>query len=196
MIDVWNAEHQGYIRRTRVGMQALGIPQKALEILIFQPVALKLQGSIVEGGMAGGNTILLADVREEVGAAAARFFYLRKPAGATLEFDLDLARRSDPENPFAAVMQALQGADEMAGAGSAGEITAPAQTALLGRLAALPDEIRAAAREREPARLTRYATEVAAAFGRVRAEGLGDPALGRATATVLRNALRVIGAVG
>lgn len=195
MIDVWNAEHQGYVQRTRAGIAALGIPQSTLEILIFQPVALKLQGSIVEGASAGGNTILLQDVIEEVGAAAARFFYLRKPAGTMLELDLDLARSPEASNPFVAVRQALSAAAERAGEGDVAAPRSPACAELMQRLASLPDEIRAAAREREPARLSRYLTDVAAAFERVRAENLADPVLSRATGIVLRNALRVIGAV-
>jgi arginyl-tRNA synthetase len=191
MIDVWNAEHAGYVQRTRAGIEALGIPEEDLEILIFQPVALKVQGTVVEGAMLAGNIVLLREVIEEVGRDAARFFYLRKPAGATLELDLDLAKRQDAENPYVAVRDAWRSANS--GGSGDGTDDAGAQ-ALLRRLATFPDEIRGAARERDAYRLTRYAVETAAAYERLRADrGSAPEKLARATAIVLRNTLRVIG---
>lgn len=201
LIDIWNAEHEGYARRTRAGLHALGIEASALEILIFQGVALKLQGSILEAGAIGGNTVLLEDVIEEVGAEVARFFYLRRPAGSPLEFDLDLARLQTAENPFFAVRETVRRTGEIGAAGSLEGTESPAEVALLHKLAALPDEIRAAARERDPYRLTRYAQETAAAYAALEQEGAAGETptgnrrvLAQATHTVLSNTLTVLGA--
>lgn len=193
LVDIWNAEHEGYARRTGSGLRALGFQDAELEILIFQGVALKLQGSILEGGALGGNTVLLDEVIETVGGEAARFFYLRRPAGSQLEFDLDLARLESAENPFYAVRDALRQARAAAADGDLkGELDENSK-ALVRRLASLPDEIRMAARERDPYRLTRFAQEVAAAWNAAGGPTAGGT-LAQATATVLANTLKVLGA--
>lgn len=204
MIDIWNAEHIGYVRRTRAGVEALGIEPDALEILIFQPVALRIDGMVVEGGAIGGNTILLDEVIDAVGPAVTRFFYLGRPAGTPLEFDLDLARLQGEGNPALAVLAARDRATELSeGAGDVNAeglqaLSHPSETALKRTLAALPDEIRASVRERDPHRLARYAQETARAFSRFETDCPVEAvearrALAAATRIVLTNTLAVLG---
>lgn len=212
LIDVWGAEHVGYIPRTRAGIQALGADADALEILIFQPVTLRIDGMLVEGSAAIGNNILLNEVIDAVGADTARFFYLSRSTGSALEFDLDLARRQSDENPAHLVrstaarlrtqVEEARAAGTLPGADAdLSGLSEPEELALIRQLSEFPDEVRAAAREREPARLVRLAREIAAAVPpfekEYRVHGVGpspaQAAVLEAAAVVLENTLAILG---
>jgi arginyl-tRNA synthetase len=208
LIDVWGPDHAGYVERTRAGIGALGCDNDALSILIFQPVTLKLDGSLIEAGAYSGNNILLGEVIDEVGADNARFLYLLRPLGAPLEFDLDLARQASGENPLVRIRTVQARIAELAGAGpGTGEPEAvdlsslhPAGRALVRKIVDFPDEVRAAGRELEPHRLVRYTSELAVLFEEFdRSEswegGCAGPraAVVEAAGVALRNALSVLG---
>lgn len=223
VVDVWGADHLGYVKRTKAGLQALGCAPEALEILIFGPVSLKIEGMVVESGSQRGNNRFLDEVIEEVGGDTARFFYLTRPAGSPLDYDLDLARQRAAENPAWRLQQARAraqalleefrpGAVEPSAVPQAGtsggdadlqSLDHPSEQALMRRLADFPDEVRAAARERDPYRLTRYAGEATAAFetflqdcplsGEAADADEARLALVHASSIVLRNVLAVLG---
>jgi arginyl-tRNA synthetase len=172
VIDIWSSDHAGYIGRTRAGIRALGCNPEAVEILIFEPVFLKIGGTIVEGSAHPGNNTLLGEVIEEVGKDAARFIYLTRPAGSPLEFDLDLAKEQTPQNPYHEVRATLTEARGILAAAPLPEaetdlspLVNPVERSLLRRLSDFPDEVRAAARERDPYRITRYVRETAQELG-------------------------------
>lgn len=201
VIDVWSADHAGYAERTRAGIAALGCNPDAVEILIFQPVTLRVDELAVELGGPFGNNLTLDEVLERAGSDTARLFYLMRPAASQLDFDLDLAARQDADNPAWALRRTLESAraagvgEPVAAAGLAG-LSDAGPRALMRSLAAFPDELQGAARERDPARLTRYALDTAASCDRcldrlvVAAAGR---TVARAAASVLENSLRVLG---
>jgi arginyl-tRNA synthetase len=217
VIDIWGPDHAAYVRRTQAGIQALGGSPEALEILIFQHVLLRVDGMVVEGSAHAGSNILLGEVLDEVGKDVARFFYLGAPVSSPLEFDLDLARMKTPENPAwraqaahvqacAILRDAAREAPARSGSPSEADLAAldsPWERALMRKLADFPDEVQAAAQERDPYRLTRYLREAAAAFDlccqQLPPHGGGDPsgaarlALVQASKVVLGNALTVLG---
>jgi arginyl-tRNA synthetase len=216
VIDIWGPEHEAYVRRTQAGMEALGCHPGSMEILIFQPVLLRVDGILVSGGEGGsgspGNNVPLDEVIETVGRDTARFIYLSRPISAPLEFDLDLARKRTHENPACYVLQAYARARQAlkgAGAERPGPdvdltpLTQAPERALMRKLAEFPDEVRAAARERDPHRLTRYVRDAADAFDAFCRDcpiaGAGEGAaparlaLCEAAEVVLRNALRLLG---
>lgn len=202
VIDVWNAEHEDYIPRTRAGLRALGCEAEALEILIFAPISVKIDGVVVEGTQRGQGGFL-GNVLDEVGHGVARFFYLLRPAASPLELDLDLARTDSSANPAWVVRQALERA-RREGLRAVVEnetptLTTPEALALARRLATFPDEVRAAARERDPYRVARYAQKVAGELDAyldlsAEAESTTRPVLAEAAGIVLQNALTVLGA--
>jgi arginyl-tRNA synthetase len=206
VIDVWGSDHETYARRTLAGIEALGYPRECLDILVLEPVTLKIDGQLVEAGAAGGNNILLDEVIDEVGKDTARFSYLQRGARAPLEFDLDLARQQPEASPAHRVRAALAGVRAVLEASrcrgqlppqeaDGGVSTENGNQRLLRRLADFPDEVRAAARELDPSRLTRYATELAGQVVPV-AEEVPDPArlaVLDAAEVVLTNTLTILG---
>lgn len=216
VIDIWGPHHAEYVRRTQAGVRALGCDADALEIIVFQPVSVKIEGVVVhsgEGGARAGNNLLLDQVIEKAGRGTLRFLYLSRPAGQPLELDLDALEGTS--NPAYSVLRAYEdaevcaGSDSAAGAAAAdvdlGELTDPREESLMRRLADFPDEVALAARERDPARLTRFALETAQQFEAFRALLESRPeaetmkpahaAVARATRVVLGNALAILGIV-
>jgi arginyl-tRNA synthetase len=175
LLDVWGAEHAGYAVRTRAGLTALGLDPAAVEILIFQPVALRLDGMVVEGGP-HGNTMLLEEVLEQVGGPAARLGFLGRPAGQVLEFDLDLLRLTTRENPAVALRKTLERVRAVADAEAPLAEPEGAARELLREVVSLPDELRAAAAAYEAAPL-----------------GADGAAVADAVRAALESALQIVG---
>ncbi len=217
VVDVWGTEHAHYVERTQAGMMALGIDPGSLEIVIFQPVRVRVDGMLVEGmasssnglGNPSGNNVPLEEVLERVGPEAARWLYLSRPSGVSLELDLDKDRLSDPTNPSVRVRSALSRAQSASAANpleraspqtASLSAASPPQLLLANLLVRFPDEVRAAAADREPAHLSRYALSVADAYLAVADDATGAEAdssppvlLSRATAVVLTNSLSILG---
>jgi arginyl-tRNA synthetase len=205
VVDIWGPDHNGYVARTRAGLQALGIDAGWLELLILGPVTLKVDGLRVEGLNRQSQAIMLGEMIEELGAPAARLALLERPAGAPLELDLDLARRQSPENPgyrILSVCDAAAGLAERAPRRPA-QAGSGIEKSIEEQLTQFPGEVRRAAGELEPNRLFRYTLDLAAqvhhlAAGRGAAQaasarsGSGG-ALAEASRIVLRNALRILG---
>lgn len=217
VIDVWGADHHGHSVRFAATMKApaLGLEGQKLDFLIMQMVRLVRGTEVVKVSKRTGKALTLADLMDEIGVDACRFFFNAKP-DTHLEFDLDLAVRQDSENPVYYVQYAHARIctliATLAEAGhavpAAGEIDAALleteqERALIKQIAVLPEEIRLAARDYDPSRINRYAIELAARFHRfynacrikdAEADVLSARLkLADATRQVLENAMAIIG---
>ena len=178
VIDVWGADHHGHAIRFAATMKApaLGLEGRKLDFLIMQMVRLVRGSEIVKVSKRTGKALTLNDLLDEIGVDACRFFFNAKP-DTHLEFDLDLAVRQDSENPVYYVQYAHArictlianlAAEGFAMPESAdfSLLTDEHEITLIKQLAALPEEIRLAARDYDPSRINRYAMELAGDFHR------------------------------
>ncbi|HEU4754439.1 MAG TPA: arginine--tRNA ligase, partial [Armatimonadota bacterium] len=205
LIDVWGPDHSIYVRRTRAGVRALGRDPEAVDIVIFGPVSLKVNETLVEDGGPAGNNFALDEVIDQVGAATARFLYLARPAGVALDLDLDLAREHGSATSAGTVRAAYARLAELAGekAVSPAEaeltrLTGAPERELMRLVARFPDEVRSAARSLEPHGIVRYLLDLSRASEGLRIEGdaaeqRARRALAGVAHTVFGNALAVLG---
>jgi arginyl-tRNA synthetase len=216
VIDVWGADHHGYIPRMRAVLSALGYPPEYFDVALVQLVKVVRGGEEVKMSKRSGEFVTLRDLYEEVGVDAARYFFLMRKGASPLDFDVDLAKRQTDENPVFYVQMAharLSGifrtaersADGVAGALDLAALPAPQDVDLLKKLATFPEIVDKAAREREPHRVTVYLHELATAvhgwYHHTRAVGAPEgPAteqarllLAGAARIVLANALALLG---
>ncbi|MBS7316099.1 MAG: arginine--tRNA ligase [Clostridiaceae bacterium] len=179
VINVWGADHHGHVARLKAGCSAIGVDPDRLEIVLMQFVNLMRNGEIVRMSKRTGKTISLSDLLDEISVDAARFFFNMRQPDTLIDFDLDLAVRQDSENPVYYVqyaharicslikMLAGDGVAVPAAADAKLELlTAPEELALIKKLAALPDDIAGAARDRDPSRVNKYLIETAGDFHR------------------------------
>ena len=177
LIDIWGPDHQGHVTRTKAGVQALGYDADRFEILIHQIVRLFRGSEMVRMSKRAGDIIALSSLLDDVGADAARFFFLMQSLESHLDFDLELAKKQANDNPVyyvqyahARISSILREAEERGvpvpaiGSVDLDLIDHPDEFALIRKLAELPDEVRDAAERFEPHRMTRYAREIAGAF--------------------------------
>ena len=99
VIDIWGADHHGYIKRMKAATQALGYPENFLDVLIVQFVTLIKDGKEVGMSTRGGEFVTLRDLIQEVGKDVARYFFLMRSYDSHTEFDLDVAKSQSMENP-------------------------------------------------------------------------------------------------
>jgi len=179
-IDVFGADHHGYVARLRGAFQALGGDPAAIEILIMQFVHLINAGDRSAMSKRRGVFTTLDELIDDIGVDATRFFMLQRSHDSTVDLDLDLAREQSNENPVYYVQYAharihsmLEKAGEervaqaLATAGAAGDAGAalePAERALIKQLLAFPDEVAEAAERRAPHKIAAYALELAQDF--------------------------------
>lgn len=179
VINVWGADHHGHVARLKGAMDALGLDgEHRLDIVLMQLVKLTRGGEVVRMSKRTGKAISLSDLLDEIPVDAARYFFNSRPE-SPVEFDLELALRQDSENPvyyvqyaharictlvaaLAAEGHAVPNADEVDFA----LLSTDAERELIKQLAALPEEIRLAARDYDPSRINKYVTELAARFHR------------------------------
>ncbi len=191
MIDVWGADHGGYVSRMTAATRALG---GRLDIVLCQIVHVLKDGEPVRMSKRAGTYITLRDLIEEAGRDAVRFTMLTRKADAQMEFDIARAVAQTRENPVFYVQYAhararsvLRAAAEMfAGQDTAPEalaqvgvsgLTDPAELALLRRLAAWPRTLEAAAQAREPHRIAFFLYDLAGDFHMLWHRGRDDAAL-------------------
>ena len=213
LIDVWGADHHGYIARVRAAIQALTGRGDAFEVALVQFVTL----SSGRMGKRSGNFVTLKDLIDEAGADATRFFYLVRSNEQHLEFDIELARSKSNENPVfyiqyaharcASVLRQLAekglAHDTANGEAHAARLTEPHEQALLVTLSRYPEVIETAATARAPHQLPHYLRDVANDFHSwynahqflVDDAALRDARLNLMLATrqVLRNGLGLVG---
>ncbi len=174
VIDVWGADHQGHVSRMKAAVEALGVKPSRLDILIYQLVSFRRGEEVVRLSKRAGNIVLIRDVVDEVGADAARFFFLSRSADSQMEFDLELAKRQSAENPVYYVQYAhariagiLAKAEER-GVSFAGAdvalLTHPAELELVREMLQLPELVHLMAKNLEPHHLPHYAQELATSF--------------------------------
>ena len=217
-IDLWGPDHHAYVTTMKAALAALGIEDGFLEVLIVQQVNLWQTGEDgrreqVKMSKRRGRLVTLRDLVEDIGADCARFFFLMRSTNAHLDFDLDVARRQNDENPafyvqyaHARIASILRYAVERGlrpAEWDAVRLAAPEERALARRLAGFPEVVRGAAAAREPHRLPAYLVETSAEFHRFyhacRVVGEDDAVtrgrllLADATRTVLANGLALMG---
>ena len=174
VIDVWGADHQGHVSRMKAAAQAIGVAPARLDILIYQLVSFRRGEELVRLSKRSGNIVLMRDVVDEVGADAARFFFLSRSADSQMEFDLELAKRQSAENPVFYVQYAhariagiLAKAEGRVAAFADADVTLlthPMEMALIKKMLELPELVQQMARTMEPHHLPHYAGELATTF--------------------------------
>jgi arginyl-tRNA synthetase len=175
LINIWGADHHGYVLRMQAVIQALGYPKDSLAIKIGQLVTLVRSGQPVAMSKRSGEYITLRDVINEVGKDAALFFFLMRRLDSPLEFDLELAKQQTNENPVFYVQYAharlssvLRQAEEKGirprplGEVDLGRLDRPEELALIRKLCRYPELIEDAAGAQEPHRITFFVQELAA----------------------------------
>ena len=215
VINIWGADHHGYIKRVKASMSALGLNPDLLTVLLVQFAALYRAGEKVSMSTRSGEFVTLRELREEVGRDAARFFYaLRKP-DQHMDFDLDLAKSQSSDNPVYYVQYAharicsvfRQLADKNIAVdlpNANPELLVEARESdLLQKLSIYPEVVESAARNYEPHQVAYYVRELANDFHTyynahpfIAAEDdlrLARLSLIDATRIVLANALALLG---
>jgi arginyl-tRNA synthetase len=212
-IDVWGADHHGYVPRMRAALQALGYPQDFLHVEIVQLVRVMRGGEEVRFSKRSGDFVSLRDLFEETGVDAARYFFLMKLGRSQFVFDVDLAKSQTDENPVFYVQMAharMSGIFRVAARGpetisvegvDLSVLTQPEELELIKELAEFPGIVRRAAAAYEPHRITGYLEGLAriahAWYHKYRV--LGEPeeaarlVLARAVRQVLANGLTLLG---
>ncbi|MFH0810888.1 MAG: arginine--tRNA ligase, partial [Pseudomonadota bacterium] len=175
VIDIWGADHHGYVPRIMAATEAMGFGRERLRVILIQLVNLLREGQPVAMSTRAGEFETLRDVMTEVGKDAARFMFLTRRSDAPLDFDLELAKRQGTENPVYYVQYAHarlcsvfrtaaeRGVSQDPEA-DLGRLHLPEELALIKRLAVWPDVVEAAAFYLEPHRVSYYLTDLAATF--------------------------------
>lgn len=178
LINIWGADHHGYIPRMKAAMGALGYQPAQLEVLILQMVSLYRDGELVKMSKRTGKSVTLNELVEEVGADAARFFFIMRSIDSQLDFDLTLATEKSTENPVYYVQYAharicsifrqmseisVVYNEEMARQ-NLSLLTEECEVDLIKKLGTYPEEIILAAADRAPHRMAHFAYELAGLF--------------------------------
>jgi arginyl-tRNA synthetase len=174
VIDIWGADHQGHVSRVITAVESLGIAKERIEIIIGQLVALKRGGDTVRFSKRAGEIITLREVIDEVGGDACRYFFLQRSADSQMDFDIELAKRQNSENPVFYVQYAHarstgvlgQAAERGVGYehGDVSLLTHPAELTLIRKMLLLPELVETIAANHEPHHLPHYALDLATAF--------------------------------
>jgi arginyl-tRNA synthetase len=177
-IDVWGADHHGYVARMKAAYEALGGNPDELELLIMQLVHLMSSGERAQMSKRAGEFVTLDDLVAEIGVDAARWYLLARSHDTTVDLDLDLARQQSSDNQVYYVQYAhariasvlSKAGGERVRAACAAVIDSereplhPAERALVEQLLAFPAELAEAADRRAPHRIAAYALELAQTF--------------------------------
>lgn len=215
LINIWGADHHGYIPRMKAAIQALGYDKDVLEVEIMQMVSLYKNGEKVKMSKRTGKAVTMRELMEEVGLDAVRYFFAMRSGDSHMDFDLDLAVSQSNENPVyyaqyahARICSILRQGEELGftyeGKLKLDEISSEKEMELLKKLGEFPSAVAEAAKKRIPHRITNYIFDVASALHSFyNAEKVLDPdnkeksearlALMKATQITLKNALTLIG---
>ena len=218
MIDIFGADHHGYMARVRASLAALGLDPEKLDITLVQFAVLYQNGEKIQMSTRSGQFVTLRDLRAQVGSDAARFYYIMRKPEQHLDFDLDLAVSHSKDNPYYYVQYAhartsrvLERAreegitfDPAAALAAREQLTEPEEKALLRELARYPDTIAAAGNQMAGHLIVNYLKDLAGAWHQYYDAGhkvlhdddaLRDARLllTHAVRQVLRNGLNIIG---
>jgi arginyl-tRNA synthetase len=178
IIDIWGADHHGYIARVKAAIAAMGYDPAKLTVLLVQFVSLWRGGEQVQMSSRSGQFVELRELHKEVGNDAARFYYVMRKSEQHIDFDLDLAVSQDKNNAVyyiqyahARICRMLEklaeqgnALDRAAGRAAVGRLVEPVETELLVKLAAYPEIVTRAAEQYEPHQLGNYLKELASLF--------------------------------
>ena len=174
VIDVWGADHHGYIPRVKGALEALGLDPGRLTVALVQFAVLYRGGKKVSMSTRAGDFVTLRELRQEVGNDAARFFYVLRKSDQHLDFDLDLAKSQSTDNPVyyvqyaharvCSVHEQWSGDEAELRAADPTPLTLDAEMSLLSRLIEYPEVVANAARELSPHFVAFYLRELAAEF--------------------------------
>jgi len=178
VIDIWGADHHGYVPRVKAALTALGFDAAKLDVSLVQFAILYRGGERVQMSTRSGSFVTLRELREEVGNEAARFFYVMRQAAQHLDFDLDLAKSQSNDNPLYYIQYAharvcsvnrqlpLRGFshDVARGRSAYARLTEPHEQALFKRLSQFSDTVHRAALSLEPHQLVHYLRDLAQEF--------------------------------
>ncbi|MGA4721904.1 arginine--tRNA ligase [Fictibacillus nanhaiensis] len=215
LINIWGADHHGYIPRMKAAIQALGYDKEQLDVMIIQLVSLFQNGEKVRMSKRTGKAVTLRELMEEVGIDATRYFFAMRSNDTHLDFDMDLAVSKSNENPVfyvqyahARVCSMLRQGEEMGlsyeGDVDLSQIDSEKEFELLKKIGEFPAVINEAAEKLLTHRVTNYVFELASALHSFyNAERVLDPenktksqaryALMKATQVTIENALNIIG---
>lgn len=214
-INIWGADHHGHVARMKGAMDAVGLSGEKLDIVLMQLVKLMYNGEPVRMSKRTGKAIQLADLLEEVPVDAARFFFNMREANSQMDFDLGLAVSQDSQNPvyyvqyaharICSILKALEQCDIHPREVDPDEyalLKAPEERELIRHISSYTDEIIAASRVYDPAKITHYVIELATLFHKFynacRVKDAQDSlrqariALCIAAKTVIRNVLNML----
>lgn len=178
VINIWGADHHGYIPRVKAALQALDIDPEKLDVKLVQFAILYRGKERVQMSTRSGSFVTLRELREEVGNDAARFFYVTRKAEQHMDFDLDLAKSESKDNPVyyiqyahARIASMLRKLNELElshnmeeGLNALTVIAEEAEIDISKRLAAYPEQLNSAANNLEPHVLTHYLRDLASEF--------------------------------
>jgi len=178
VIDIWGADHHGYVPRIKAALAALGYEPQRLDVLLVQFANLFRGGQKVQMSTRSGQFVTLRELRNEVGKDAARFFYVSRKCEQHMDFDLDLAKSQSNDNPvfyiqyaharICSVMQQLEDKelswDQDSGRQHLDRLVESHEKALLSTMSRYPEVIEAAAEKYEPHHVAFYLRDLAADF--------------------------------
>ena len=178
VIDVWGADHHGYVPRVKAALEAMGEDKDRLDVLLVQFAVLYRSGEKVQMSTRSGQFVTLRELRKEVGRDAARFFYVMRKCEQHMDFDLDLAKSQSNDNPVyyvqyahARVCSVIRQAGEKqlsvepsAGMENLELLSEEHETELMKQLSRYPEVVEMAALNEEPHQLTHYLRDLANDF--------------------------------
>ena len=211
LVNLWGADHHGYIPRMKAALKALGYDEGRLEVDIIQMVRLVENGEEVKMSKRTGNAVTLRELCEDIGVDAARYFFISRALDTHLDFDLGLARKKSNDNPVyyiqyahARISSILRQVGEFKLQDSYNLLTSEKESDLLKQLSEFSNVVAASAKDRSPNKITVYLQKLAQYFHAFYAScKVNDPgnleltneraALLKATQITFRNALDLLG---
>ena len=175
LINLWGADHHGYIPRMKAACEALGYKGDQLEVLVLQMVSLMRDGEIVKMSKRTGQSITLNEVIEEVGTDAARFFFIMRSIDSHLEFDLNLAKEETKKNPVYYIQYAharicsifaslKESGIEIKSEYELSLLTHEKELELIKKICAYEEEVKLAAKNYAPHKIAHFTYELAVQF--------------------------------
>lgn len=168
LVNLWGADHHGYVARMQAALSAIGLPKDTLAVDIIQMVRLVDNGEEVKMSKRTGNAVTIRELCDDIGVDCARYFFLAKALDTHLDFDLGVARKNTNENPVyyaqyahARSCRVLRNAGEVTPCASYDQLTSEQEVSLLKHLAQFPTVVGEAAATRAPNKIANYTQKLA-----------------------------------
>ena len=173
VVNIWGADHQGHVPRMKSAVVALGIDSQRLTVLISQMVTLRRGNEVVRASKRAGEFVTLAELADEVGIDACRYFFLARSPATHMEFDLELAKKESADNPvyyvqyaharYSGILNLARSRDMDWSQGNVALLNHPSELSLIRAMLRLPELVAYMARTLEPHHLPHYTMELATA---------------------------------